>query len=881
MQVVVNAVPIADAGPAITVAPGEEFVLSARGSVDPDGQISRFEWQLPSGELRDRERISHSFDPPGTYRIGLSVFDNFRGGSARDDDDVLVTVNAPPVAEAGADLLIAPGDPVVLDAAASFDSDGEIVSYLWEFDDGTPSQETATVERTFDTPGTWTAQLVVADDASVANSTASDVVSIRVNAAPVAEAGPAIETDILQVTLDGSASADADGDALIYTWDLGDGSQPRNGQVITHVYPNSGTFPVTLRVDDGTGVGNARAIDATTVVVNARPVADAGENREVCSGESILFDASNSVDPDGGLLLYEWDFGEGTTSDLVNPTMIYETPGAYPVTLRVRNGKGTDWGTDMDRVAVVVQEGPIADAGPDLTVYANQAVRFDGSGSTDVDGSVNAFSWTLTDGGTLSGERPEYRFRKPGTYVATLTINGEAVGDCSSLDTDTATITVLAGPSQDIVAADRAAAGVAAQYSVALTDLDTGEVVGHAWEFSDGATAEGTEVSHTFSEPGTHFATLVTKLTGTATGLDLIESRRKVVVNAAPMARFDSPDVAAAGTAIVLDASASNDPDGVIRDFIWDFGDGNTGSGVVASHSYAKAGSYMIRLTVADDAGVQNSVVHLEKQITVNPAPVAGLSLSKQYCVGSSVPMSVDVPEATQVGWSFGDGNTATGTTVRHVYAQPGLYPVNVSLDDGKGLLNSQRSEEIYARINAAPVAIAGRDRTVDPGAPVIFDASGSGDLDGEIVGYRWEFGDGVTLDGATVERSFDASGPVQAVLIVTDDSGSECAEGRDAVNVLVNGPPRVDAGPDREVLVGAAHDTIEFDVRDATDPDGHGLSFTWDFGDGATATGSVVRHSYSAADSYEVTVTARDTTGLESGVASDTVTVLARRRDD
>lgn len=217
---------------------------------------------------------------------------------------------------------------------------------------------------------------------------------------------------------------------MIYQWNFGDGAPPAYGRTIAHTYPRSGSYPVTLRVDDGTGLSNATAVDAIVVVVNARPMADAGGNRDVCSGESILFDASASLDPDGGLLLHSSDFGDGTPSDLINPTKIYESPGAYPVTLRVRNDKGSEWDSDMDRIAALVREGPIANAGPDMTVCTNQVVRFDGSGSSDADEAVSAFQWVMGDGRTASGERPEYRFCKAGNYPVTLTITGDAIGFC-------------------------------------------------------------------------------------------------------------------------------------------------------------------------------------------------------------------------------------------------------------------------------------------------------------------------------------------------------------------------------------------------------------------------------------------------------------------
>ena len=174
------------------------------------------------------------------------------------------------------------------------------------------------------------AQLTVADDSGAVNAVATAEVAIRVNHPPVAEAGPEIVTDALYVTLDGSGSSDGDGDRLIHTWDFGDGSPPALGEVVTHAYPRSGIFPVTLTVDDGTGLGNAVAVDSTRVVIDARPIAVAGANRDVCSGDAILFDGSASSDPDGGLLRYDWDFGDGTGSEHRQPEQDLRGAGRLP-----------------------------------------------------------------------------------------------------------------------------------------------------------------------------------------------------------------------------------------------------------------------------------------------------------------------------------------------------------------------------------------------------------------------------------------------------------------------------------------------------------------------------------------------------------------------
>ena len=879
--ITINARPIGDAGPPQTVAPGEEFILSGRASIDPDGQIAQHTWTSPDGTTTSRERIAAVLDAPGRYRFGLTVSDNFSGGSATDTTETLITVNAPPVAQAGADILVAPDEPVRLDAGLSYDSDGQITTYVWSFNDGAEPVAQALVERTYPKPGVWAAQLVVTDDSGVANATTSDDVMIRVNHAPVAQAGPAIGTEVLQITLDAGGSSDADGDALIYTWDLGDGSDPVQGRVVSHVYPISGVYPVTLHVDDGTGLSNATAVDSTIVNIKARPVAVAGGNRNTCSGQPILFDASDSVDPDGGLLQYSWSFGDGETSDLVNPSKTYEQPGAYPVTLRVRNGTGTKWGAATDRIAALVREGPIADAGPDMKVCTNQAVRFDGSGSTDADGAVNAFAWTFGDSGTASGERPEYRFKKPGNYVVNLTITGEALGSCSPLDTDTVNVEVVAAPGQSITGSDRAAAGMPAVFEVALSDLRGATVISHHWQFSDGGTAQGANVSHTFEKPGIYFATLSTELAGGNAGCSTIETRRKVIVNEAPVAQIDGPQVVAAGAPVIFDASASTDGDGVITNYTWDFGDGTTAVGIQPVHRFATAGTYAVVLTITDDADVGNSRIQKRHEVIVNPSPIANLSAPQWVCAGVDVPWSVDVPSSTQVAWLFGDtGARAEGVSVSHRFAKSGLYPVAVALDDGKGLANSQRQEERYVRVNAAPTALAGPDRMICPGDVAVFDASASGDLDGVIVDYTWRFSDGVTLQGPQVERSFDIAGSVTVELSVSDNSGLICGIATDASVVRVNHTPIVDAGPDITTKLGAAHDLVGFDGSTATDADGDGLSLLWDYGDGAQGTGAITRHRYGKPGTYTVTVKASDGTGLACGTGQDTAQVTALPRE-
>ena len=450
----------------------------------------------------------------------------------------------------------------------------------------------------------------------------------------------------------------------------------------------------------------------------------------------------------------------------------------------------------------------------------SQTVRLDGSGSSDADGAVNAFSWNFGDGSSGGGERPTHVFERPGTYTVTLTITGDARGSCGALDTAETTVTVIEAPRIEIVGPDRVAASGEVHFDAALVgDLDV-RGAEFAWDFGDGATATGPTVTHAFAEPGVRTVQLRAVLPGATEGCGTIETRRIVTVNAAPEPVFEAPERVAAGALVLFDAAASADADGAITGYDWDFGDGTTARGVQAQHRFAAPGSYRVRLAATDDASVGNSRIEAVRMVEVSPAPQAGLAAPPALCPG--VPHAWEVAEAAaglDATWRFGDGVEVTGPAADHTFGAPGVFPVAVTLDDGGGLASSRRTEEVYVRVNRAPSAVAGPDRVVCPGDAVAFDAGLSADEDGQITGWRWSFSDGVVLDGPQVERTFDTAGMREVVLSVTDDSGSACAVGTDSSAVLVNAPPVVDAGPDRDTPVGAANDTLVFDASGGERP--------------------------------------------------------------
>ncbi len=165
----------------------------------------------------------------------------------------------------------------------------------------------------------------------------------------------------------------------------------------------------------------------TTLVTppdNEPPVADAGGPYTAAPGETILFDASKSYDPDGEIRFYRWNFGDGTSEILaMKPQHTYDTPGVYTVTLTVIDDKGT---TDTDIIDVVVEgeanKKPIAYIEAPINGVTGETIVLSGINSTDLDGTIVNYTWYLGENVTLYGPVVTYTYNTPGSYLVTLTV---------------------------------------------------------------------------------------------------------------------------------------------------------------------------------------------------------------------------------------------------------------------------------------------------------------------------------------------------------------------------------------------------------------------------------------------------------------------------
>jgi hypothetical protein len=283
-------------------------------------------------------------------------------------------LNTAPVANAGADAQVFLGDTVELDGSASSDVDGDTLSFGWEFI-ATPDGSTAllsdpsAVQPTFvpDLFGNYRLRLTVSDGRGGSHSDEVLVTTELRNRPPVANAGLDQTAEFGEtVLLDGGASADADGDALIYMWSLiarPPGSSTAlinpNAQVTAFAADRPGDFVIQLIVNDGRLDSAPDTVIVTTS--NTRPVADAGPAQTVVVGAAVQLDGSGSSDANGDALSFSWSFTArpaGSTGDFSDPTaesptFVADQPGLFVVQLIVSDA-ALDSAPDTTTITVEV-----------------------------------------------------------------------------------------------------------------------------------------------------------------------------------------------------------------------------------------------------------------------------------------------------------------------------------------------------------------------------------------------------------------------------------------------------------------------------------------------------------------------------------------------
>lgn len=672
---VINQAPLANAGPDQSAGLNDRILLDGSSSLDPDGSPVTYSWSfvsVPSGSqaiIQSATRAEANFivDRLGDFVVRLTVSD---GITSAIDEVNISTSNSTPVADAGAPQGAQVGDTIELDGSGSFDPDGDSLRYTWTLT-GKPDGSTATLSsRTvarptlrLDLAGNYSATLVVSDG-SLSSAPAAVSVSTG-NTPPVANAGPDQGAKVGDViTLNGSASSDADGDQMLFIWSFrarptGSAAALSNPNAVAPRFTvdKQGTYVVELKTFDGRATSAADTVSISTV--NTAPTAAAGADRSGTIGSTVTLDGSASSDPDGDTITYAWTLTSkpvGSTAALtgantVNPSITLDEAGAYVIRLQVNDGVLTS-GPDTIVVSTV-NSPPTANAGADQAGGVGERVTLDGSGSTDPDGDALTYTWRFTsvpEGSTTgianaNSIAPSFVLDERGTYVVSLVVGdgaNQSAPDTVIVSTENTVPVANAGPDQS--------AGVGATVTLdgSASDDADGDSLTFAWSVVSrpaGSTAPlndatGATPSITIDEAGDYVVQLIVNDGLASSTADTV---RISTENAPPVANAGNDRSALLGQTVILDGTGSTDADGDTLTYAWTMLSKPAGSVSVLSSATAEkpsfvvdeSGDYVVRLVVND--GQSDSAPDTIRISTENTVPLARAGANRTVDVGTVV----------------------------------------------------------------------------------------------------------------------------------------------------------------------------------------------------------------------------------------------------
>lgn len=337
--------------------------VDASASRDPDGTIASYAWTFGDGATDSGATARHTYTGVGTATITLTVTDD-EGATAQSTRQVTTTAPAPNVAPVASFKAVpASGTApltVALDASASSDSDGQIVSYEWDFGEG-PKPAGPVMTQTLTAPGSYTVVLTITDNrGATAQASQKITVTAAVDGAPVAvaSASPTAGTAPLAVQFHAGESTDGEGPITAYRWSFGDGTESTEVDP-SHTFTDPGIYGVALSVTDNAGNVSSTIVQITVLAQeNTAPVAAFTADPMPGSDPlEVALDASSSSDTDGVVVSWEWDLGDGfvTTGPQVKHT--YSNPGTFTVQLRVTDDVGAQ---DLTSQQVEVKQGSAA-----------------------------------------------------------------------------------------------------------------------------------------------------------------------------------------------------------------------------------------------------------------------------------------------------------------------------------------------------------------------------------------------------------------------------------------------------------------------------------------------------------------------------------------
>ena len=604
--------------------------------------------------------VSHNYAGPGTYSAILTVTNNH---GCSNSDTVPVVVHPAPVPNF--DFVPSPG--CVNEAVHFFDlsqsnGSGGIVSHSWKFDDPASGANNTSgllnPDHTFGQSGTYDSVMLIISASNGCRDTIYKPITIQLEPDAAFTATTVCLNEITQFASTSVSNATA---INSYKWYFGDGTHLFGlYPAASHTYLASGQYQVSLKVTNSNGCS-----DSVSAFVNVHPLPFAAFTFTPgnCVGDSVAF-VNVSTTPQSYIVKWTWSFGDPgnpvTITFPANPNIKhkYLTPGTYNVTLTVQTA---DSCKDSQTNQVVVVDNPLANFTWSTVHCVHSPIQF-----TDLSqpvGSLPIAVWNWNFGDPASGasntntaQNPFHVFNVPGTYTVRLIINN--INGCD--DTVSYPVHIDSIPKASFHA-DTVCKGLRTTFTD-LSSANSGSITSWTWNFGDGTPplvilppAQG-DTSHLYTSPGSFTVTL---LVANSHGC-LKDTSMEVSVNPHPTALFSHSDSTCKWEHIQF-TDLSYTTGGMINQWLWNFGDGLTGTIKNPVHVYSSPGNFLVVLKVWNTFSCVDSV---KIPITIHTPPTARFDYYNNFCNPGIVAFHDSSSAVNQSiiswHWTFTQGQSST-----------------------------------------------------------------------------------------------------------------------------------------------------------------------------------------------------------------------------
>lgn len=542
-------------------------------------------------------------------------------------------------------------------------------------------------------------------------------------------------------------------------------------------------------------------------------------------GNKTHFNNRSSV-RSGSLLDFSWDFDNGYGSNAREPVYQYPEAGIYRVALQVRTDKGC---LDSIKKQVKVNDKPNVEFSFE-NICEGDTVHFNNQ-TTITTGSIS-YKWYFGDNQSSEEENPSHHYNQHGSYkVKLIATTTEGVRD-SVIHM----VEVYPHANLDF-SFNNICENQAAQF-LNKSEIAEGSM-NFYWNFGDGQTSSALNPEHSYSDYGSFPVTLSS--ISDKQCKDTIT--KEIRVNPNPTADFMVKHVPYQTPSEFYDSSLV--PEGKLKKWTWNFGDGNSSDDRNPVHLYASPGTYLTNLTVMTDSGCTYST---SKNIKIYPLPNAKFT-AKNVCDNDSVffqnKSTISAGQMTYK-WFFGDETSSVKKSPAHMYDTPGTYKVTlIVISEAQGKDTTSQNITVYP--NPVP----------DFKAPDVCDGHTTEFINnsfiafGNISSYTWDFGDGTNSIQESPTRQYLNPGEYQVSLTAVSDKNCVADTQHTAI---VRKSPIADFKVENE----CHGDAIQ--IRNESSSDEGSLTYYWEFGDGKNSVRTEPGHTYSQPGEYPIDLTVTST---------------------